>query len=126
MPRVFPMIALNSSSVSRRLGIRCVERCDYLNDRAVAIGLQWLDRSQRCLAKTGSPGAQDWPDKTSRVFERKSEMAAHPLEFSKSVRRESANHRLHDDGKGKPGEADHLAASETPAVLRTVASRRIR
>src|SRR6266496_589390 len=103
MPRVFPMIALNSSSVSRRLGIRCVERCDYLNDRAVAIGLQWLDRSQRCLAKTGSPGAQDWPDKTSRVFERKSEMAAHPLEFSKSGRcsdmlracRPAANTRNH-------------------------------
>src|SRR5207244_2813319 len=86
MPRVFPMIALNSSSVSRRLGIRCVERCDYLNDRAVAIGLQWLDCFRCCLAKTGSPGAQDWPDKSSRVFERKSEMVAHLQEFSKSGR----------------------------------------
>ena len=32
--------------------------------------------------------------------------------FSYSARRESANHRLHNDGEGKPGEAHHVAASE--------------
>src|ERR1700687_5333060 len=86
MPMVFPMIARSSSSVSRRPGIQCVERCDYLNDRAVAIGLQWLDRFQCCLAKTASPGARALLGKTSQVFERKSEMAAHLQEFSRSGR----------------------------------------
>src|SRR5437016_7891157 len=82
----FPTIACSSSLESRRLGIPCAVSCDYLSERATEIGVLWLDLFQRCLGKTASPGAQVWRDKTSRDFEKKSEMAARLREFSRSAR----------------------------------------
>src|SRR5262245_53496671 len=86
MPRGFLMIARSSSSESRRRGIRCEESCDYLNEAAAESGPLFLDPSQRCSARTASPGAQALQGKTSRALERKSETAARLLEFSKSDR----------------------------------------
>jgi hypothetical protein len=57
-----------------------------LNDRAAAIGRQWLDLSRCCLEKMGLPGEQVSPDKTSPGFEKKSAMAERLREFSKSAK----------------------------------------
>src|SRR5439155_11248961 len=84
--RVFPMIARSSSSESRRHGTPCAATCGYLSERMAEIGFLWLDRSQFCLAKTDSHGAQGLPDKMSRVFGSKSAMAARLRVYSKSVR----------------------------------------
>src|SRR5438034_8996149 len=83
--RVFPMIARSSSSESRRHGTPCAATCGYLSECMAEIGFLWLDRSQFCLAKTDSHGAQGLPDKMSRVFGSKSAMAARLRECSESV-----------------------------------------
>ena len=94
MAMEFRTIARSSSSVSHRHGIQCAESCDYLSDRAVAIGRLWLDLSRCCLAKTALPGEQGSPGKTSRDFERKSEMDERLREFSRSAKFSGMNPSL--------------------------------
>src|SRR5438105_9748608 len=86
LPMEFRTTARRSSSVSHRHGIQCAGSCDCLNGRAAAIGRLWLDLSRCCLAKTGLPGEQDSPDKTSPDSEKKSAMDERQREFSKSAK----------------------------------------
>src|SRR6266446_9137939 len=86
LPMEFRTTARSSSSVSHRHGIQCAESCDCLNDRAAAIGRPWLDLSRCCLEKTGLPGEQVSPDKTSPDFEKKSAMGERPREILRSAK----------------------------------------
>src|SRR5438477_10129482 len=85
-PMEFRTSARSSSSVSHRRGVQCTENCDCLNDLVAAIGRQWLDLSRRCLEKTGLPGEQVSPDKTSTDFTKKSAIGERLRGFSKSAK----------------------------------------